>query len=427
MADPTLLKALPELVAEGLITEDQAERIRARYRQAAPVAQGGRTMALFGVLGALLVGLGVILVVAHNWDDLGRNVRTLLAFLPVLIGQGLVLQAMRNRAGDVVWREGSALFLACGLCAAVSLIAQIHHIDGELDGYLLTCAVLILPLLYLPGSLLTAVLYLAMITWYGFLAVEDRWNGGGHPWPLLLLLAAAVPAYLRAARSHGTSVAFWWLGLAMALAVGVASQLFYDDWTIWHGFALVALGGLYTLAPWLHRDSSVRSWPWALVGGATVLIALAVYSYADIWRYLGDRAPSLHDRILLIVYGVLAVLGYALSLRRRRPFEVWPYPEAFGLILVALAVYAAGPGLAALMVNVGLLVVGVLTARQGILTDSLRRMNLGLLIISLTIVLRFFDTDLSYVLRGLVFIGIGIGFLYMNKRMLRQRRNNMAP
>ena len=34
--------------------------------------------------------MGIILIIAHNWDDLSRPLRTLLAFAPVLLGQGLV-------------------------------------------------------------------------------------------------------------------------------------------------------------------------------------------------------------------------------------------------------------------------------------------------------------------------------------------------
>jgi len=84
----------------------------------------------------------------------------------------------------------------------------------------------------------------------------------------------------------------------------------------------------------------------------------------------------------------------------------------------------ASPAIAVMLINLALLAMGVVTVRQGIERGSLRRMNLGLAVLSQTILLRFFDTDLSFVVRGLVFIAIGVGFLYMNLRLVRQRQRH---
>ncbi len=71
MNGPWITQVLPELVREGLITADQAERIRARYA-ADPQRSGNRMLLVFAILGSLLVGLGIILIIAHNWDELRR-------------------------------------------------------------------------------------------------------------------------------------------------------------------------------------------------------------------------------------------------------------------------------------------------------------------------------------------------------------------
>jgi len=68
MNGPWITQVLPELVREGLITADQAERIRARYA-ADPQRSGNRMLLVFAILGSLLVGLGIILIIAHNWDE----------------------------------------------------------------------------------------------------------------------------------------------------------------------------------------------------------------------------------------------------------------------------------------------------------------------------------------------------------------------
>ncbi len=115
---------------------------------------------------------------------------------------------------------------------------------------------------------------------------------------------------------------------------------------------------------------------------------------------------------------------YAITAQRRRLLERWPYPEGFLLFVVAFVVALVSPAAAAILMNLALLGMGVVTVRHGIEQGSLKRMNLGLAVLSLTILLRFFDTDLSFVVRGLVFIAIGAGFLYMNLRLVRQRQRD---
>ncbi|MFN3875325.1 MAG: hypothetical protein ACK4L7_05400, partial [Flavobacteriales bacterium] len=123
----------------------------------------------------------------------------------------------------------------------------------------------------------------------------------------------------------------------------------------------------------------------------------------------------------LAVMVAIGLAAYALALKRRKPFERWPYPEALGFFTLCYVAGMAEPWLAPLLVNIALIVMGVVTVRAGIASDSLRRMNLGLAIIGLTATLRFLDADMSYAARGLAFIAIGGGFLFMNLRMVRAR------
>ncbi|TXI82234.1 MAG: DUF2157 domain-containing protein [Flavobacteriales bacterium] len=413
-----ITQVLSEAVRDGVIDQDQADRLHARLT-GHPERGGNRLLLVFAILGSLLVGLGIILIIAHNWDDLSRGVRTAIAFVPVLLGQGLALYGMLKKPGIAAWREGPALLLACGLMACIALIAQIHQIGGSLDGYLLTCSLLILPLLYLPGSCTAAMGYLAMITWYAWIVRFEGFGSSLRPWYFIPLLTAAVPFYLGQARHHGQSMAFWWLSLLMALAVGIGSQLFYTDWELPHALGLMALAGAFTLVPWLHHGRTLRTWPWVLLGGSTMLITLFVFSFRPVWE--DTYADGHEDWPIIAGQMAVGVLAYVWSLRVRKPFAQWPYPEGWWLFALCYLLGLRSPALAAVVVNLALLVLGIITVKHGIEQISLRRMNLGLLILCTTIMMRFFDGDLSFVVRGLVFIVMGFGFLFLNLRMVRQR------
>ena len=79
---------LNELLDAGIITPEIDRKIREYYEAKHPDKSGNRMLLTFGILGALLVGLGAILIIAHNWDQLSRPVKLAIAFFPLLASQG---------------------------------------------------------------------------------------------------------------------------------------------------------------------------------------------------------------------------------------------------------------------------------------------------------------------------------------------------
>jgi uncharacterized membrane protein len=63
-----ILKELDELTKAQVISPESAENIR-NYYKSKQEQSGNRLFIVFGILGAILVGLGLILIIAHNWDD----------------------------------------------------------------------------------------------------------------------------------------------------------------------------------------------------------------------------------------------------------------------------------------------------------------------------------------------------------------------
>jgi len=134
-----LYSELPELTAAGILSEDAARRIRDHY---GPVPEGGRTnlvTAVLGTIGAVLIGAGVLLLVAHNWDQISRGGRTALVMALLLGAQAGALFALRRRPSSPAWCEGSAALLTAAVGASQALVAQTYHIPGDWSGFLLLC------------------------------------------------------------------------------------------------------------------------------------------------------------------------------------------------------------------------------------------------------------------------------------------------
>ena len=107
---------------------------------------------------------------------------------------------------------------------------------------------------------------------------------------------------------------------------------------------------------------------------------------------------------------------------RRKRYETLPFGLAAVLSAgVYLLTVTGGPGTAPLyLFNLYLLALGVLTLRRGLRKGHLGTVNGGLLLLSMLIIARFFDADLTFTLRGIMFILIGTAFLMTNIVMKRR-------
>lgn len=435
MAAPELLRMLPELVAQGFITTDQADRIRRHYgkevgptvvhappQAAAPHATGtagNRLQLLLGALGGILIGLGIVLVVAHNWDELPRVARTMLAFAPVVAGQAVVWYGLRRHPAQAGWVEGGALFLSAAVAACIALISQLYHLGGSLDSYLLLVSLLILGLCYVPGSIATGWAYLAMIGWYGgLIRVEDD----AMPWLWIALLAAYLPAGLRSLRDSQRSVTSAWTGTLLGISILVGAHYFVEDIRKAHLIGAASLASAYTLAPWLVGATAgaraVRR-----VGQLVLLYLLFMLGSVNLFGMWspswGGHAREWIQPTLLLM---LAAGAYAWASRTRKPFQGGPLPEGAAIIAILVGITTVAPWVSALLANLLMLALGIWYVRDGGHVGSLRRMNLGLLLVAIPILWRFLEVDLSFVWRGLAFIAIGVAFLVLNMRMIKARK-----
>ena len=152
-ADPRFLARLPAEVQHweeaGVITPDQARTILERYefRDAAQQSRS-RLVTVLVILGAVLLGLGVILFIAANWQGIPAPVKLgmMLVGVPVVYAVGFWLRYRRGYLG-----VGSAVILVGVISygAAVHLVAQVYQFPVYSPNLMLFWFVGALPLAYL--------------------------------------------------------------------------------------------------------------------------------------------------------------------------------------------------------------------------------------------------------------------------------------
>lgn len=423
----SIVKNLSELLEAGVISQETADKVRDYYQNKRGPSQN-KLFVVFGILGAILVGLGVILIIAHNWDDLSRTAKTFIAFFPLLGGQILCGITLLKRPESITWRESSAAFLFFAVGASISLVSQIYNIPGNLSGFLLTWMLLCFPLIYLMKSSVSSLLYIIGITYYAgetgywsYSSSESNWY-----WVLLLLvLPHYYILYKKKPESNFMIFHNWIVPLSVIIALGTVADRFEELLFVAY-FSLFGLLYLIGNTPFFNQQR-VRNHGYLILGSLGTLSLLLGLSFDGFWQDLRTQDFRFNEVIFspeFIAASIITLLGigvFFLQKRHRSFSEIKPMEPIFILFIIAFIIGLVSP-VSVVLINLYIFLVSILTIKDGVKRDHLGVLNYGLLIMMALVICKFFDSDISFVARGILFLSVGIGFFLANYVMLKKRR-----
>jgi hypothetical protein len=358
------LRRLKAWEAAGLVDATTAARIREwESSHASPLAM----RAVIGIA-ALAIGLGLLSVIAANWDAVPGVVRLGVHFaLMVALALWLWRQAS---TGGIAAEAGLFVFGMLGL-TFFGHIGQVYQTDSPLWQPLTLWLVMFAPLMLLRGTgwltalLLMAVMIMAAWTFMSWtMGLQPRLGAVDETVRIVLAITAPVLLAALAARAQRRSSrqGFWrrLAELALLYAAGGASIV-----------AIASADG-----PWRTDEGSTRLlWSVLIASGVTLLTALLVRAFrrdpegrvvADLW--LGLAAMPLLAYALsgskvvaaLLFMALWAGIAYtALRAGWRGAFQAAVGMIAFRLVLLSFELggdlLTSGAGLIAS----GLLILGV--------------------------------------------------------------------
>jgi uncharacterized membrane protein len=426
MSNP-LLKDLPDLVKAGIITPEIAEKITGYY-QSQKDNPSNRFNIVLGILGSLLAGSGIILLVAHNWDDFNRLTQTILAFLPLLVTQGLCLYTLLRKKESVVWRESSASLLFFAVAACIALISQIYNISGSLSGFILTWMLLAVPLVYVLSSSLVSLLVIACGTWYaclvGYGGVFDSFHTS-IPWFYVVLLLVILPHYYRYARYNRTSNFFhlhnWMLAISLIITLGAFSEHYSVHYIFLGYLGLFCLYYLVGNTDYFISNKLFAN-PLLITGTLGCLCILMIRSFNGLWdTSIFEESGFFDSSFAFVILAILLAVAYFSIKHNKQQFD----PVGFSpfLFLIALFISKWSNSTGSFLINAWVIAIGIYFIRKGSIRNHLGILNFGLLIIAILALLRFFDESIPFIWRGIFFLATGIGFFVANYLMLKKRKS----
>ncbi len=457
-----LANLLDTWVEQGLIQPAQRDRLREYYQlDSLPRTAASRFTLVLLLLGAVLVGLGVISFVAANWDAIPRWARAL-GSLALMVGLQVAGLRLRQQGSP---RLGSALLVAgeLSLGAAIGLMAQWVQIGGSLAGLFLAWGTgslaVAYSLVHTPSGVLACLLF-------ALAGMTDLWQGGIgsaldplYPWLALgLLLPLAYGCRSR-----------WILALAL-VNFGLALPRLAERWessgeglTLWLLLGLAVVWGLGVWhqrhGHWLSRiltgenvqdgdreqglDLAPTAEGLALLGLAVLLY---VWSFREAWERrfpiaVWDPNPktplfgAVDPWAGLSAAGLLLLAGWSWQAKRSQPVSAWLKDAVVLLSLITLALLLVTRNLTSRVALaflapwiLTLLLVGlsVILCWEGLQQGLRVRFWQGLLGLTLVVLTRFFEYETGLLAKSAVLVACGIGVIWVGLKF-EQRLNRFLP
>lgn len=427
-----LFAELERWTKEQIISNEQAVRIRTLYTESASKSWG---LIIFSGLGAAVIGLGVILLLAYNWDDIPKAGKLGLVFVSVIAAHagGLWLRWKTSNPqpdlGEALSVLGTMLF-----GAGIWLVAQVYNIDEHFPNGFLIWGLGALLLGWALESVAQALIATVLLTIWG--CTELFSFDTPADWAALIVLLGIAPLAWRRHSAVLTTVVLAAVYLLLATAG-----------SYWNGsggaftiiFSLSALligtcrlepdGGRW---PQLYRVMGFFGWCGFLVCSYILSFKDAV---GDLLRWKTDH---LYTPSVLWIYRwplfIAALLVWGRVLWKRWSArsvtvatEEWLCPIALvycqGLAFVG---FYGDAQFIAVIFNFVCLGIAVMWMMRGCRDSLLRSTVLGSVLFAALVFARYFDLFESLAMRGVVFLIVGgvlfaEGFFY---RRLRQSGSN---
>ncbi len=409
-----LLREIDAWQKESLLSGDAAQVLKDRYT---PKKNTNLLVILFSIIGTLLIGTGIILIGAKNWYSFPLFLRAGIGFVPLIVSQGLMVFTILKRYNSVAWRESIAILNTAAVFATTAAIGQIFHTPSDDGTFILTCGLLAFPIMCLLNAASPLIVYYwSVLNWLAF-------NQLANNAVIMLVLIVLGALFVFFNRKHGGAKLQYMLWITVI--AGFTAVLFIGSSFDQFGIFMIFCYFVMLLA--LESVNEEMLFPFKVVGVLGSLTMLSIMAYGVYWidsfyYENGLMAGVTLSAIMLLIAAVVTVWKF------RRDFMKSVFTAAMIVMCIFSGIWTAADigdttyYLFLLLFNISLLLLGVGFIVYGTKNASLITTNIGMASVCVWIVLKFLDSELDILWRGIVFLLLGIAFLLVNLQIIRTRK-----
>lgn len=417
-------------VEKDLISEPQAVNICKEYgADYYAHEQNNFLLSLLTIIGFIFIGIALIVLIGHNWDEIPRAIR-MAGLLGVTTFTQLFAWKRYSKTGEI------GLFLLGNLFygASIILIAQIYHLGEHMPDGVLWWALGSLPFALITRSsalmlftLILGIIWCVIEASSGFIpltfpvficsAIWVLWRGNIS---LILLLTSLFALGLSVDYSFALLLEYLSASDNNALVYGVffyePLQHFSEELTI--AVSLMVL--YYSFALYIESSRSVKAQDYSVLIRLWVLrfslILLIVYSFEESWReFISHNWNGLASMLIYVIvilsiacwlaYKAKALKGVAsVCATLLAPFMVWLITDALISQETEINWLSIIPLVAQVLTNIVTVVVAVTLIVRGISNGVRAYFFLGILTLIIIAYSRYFDMIGSYIGAAVLFL-----------------------
>lgn len=394
-------------------------------------------LVLCGLIGAAFASAGIFAIISHNWDDFPKHLRGFLSLIPLLVGLYFYYKAVFEKKTPV-WIESASLFLFMMIGATIALISSTYQLNGDFDLFIQVWLLLTIPLFYLGKASGLTIFYFGLMVYFafpiihfGFFGIPMDFDNNEKIYWFWIFFFAFLPHFVlrlntQSGKQSLRSVYLSWL--VAVLFYLTLPFVFTGGWLFW-GVSLV-LGYFLIDQKYFNQHGSILARPFKFVAYFALFTTLVnltnklalkqLFKLDDIQRFENFDTLKIVFWILGL-FTAIAISWLTFKTMRGKNWHLNLISVFSFLVLLLLLIYYVEDvwdfdmgWLGRLVLNFYILFFGLSAMFKGLNEKSVLPMFYGLFMICGLLWYRYVDLDISFWLKGLIFIAVGGGFFLIN-------------
>ena len=415
---PQILEDLHALVEKKIITAETALNIRNYYNALPPVANKKNWFNIIFSLGIIFISLGFLCLIAYNLNSLSQLHKLLLSVFLLISLQALTFFTVFKKSSLPFLIQETILLIYClGMGGSLILVHQTFTLGNNFGDFILLWLVLILPLIYLK-ALNTPMIFYNFLAFFWLLSLHTNDNY----WLILPIIAASLPAIVNRSQNllNYHQLSAWQFTLNVFIACFIIYDRFNNNLSL--QFAILIAIFFALLSKYLATENCFHK-PLRILGYSCSHLLLLFATTNHAWSL--SSTNSVNTPFFLGIAFLSILLTSILLWKKRALNFAQKIFQSLAITIICLS-FLTKTELAlsyfSLVASLHVLFLYLSYIRAGFIFLDKQSLNWGMLGLIALIILKIYDYNLTFFTKGVVFIMLGLSFIFVNKFLEKKQR-----